>query len=158
MWILCSWNCDWAKSLLHYFWLCDLLILVFATILRIPLMYLAREEISKLCLHNYLSRMSALSMALQFDEEWNNIQLLTFPSTIASVESRKRYSCFHWLPTDFFESLTRRRVVFCSLCPLGFQFHVTCFKVLFIFFINPLVRIGIHNSYIVRLHWLKLEK
>ena len=81
-----------------------------------------------------------------------------FPSTIASVELRKFYSYFHWLPIDFFESLTPRRVVFHSLCLLEFYFYLIFFKVLVIFFINPLVRIGIHTSCIVRLHSLKIEK
>ena len=104
-------KCDWAKNVLCYFWLCNLLILVFAIVLQLPLTYIAWEEIIKLYLHNSLSHMSALSMALWFDGEWNIIQLLSFPSKIVLVESRKSCS-FHWLPTDFFESLTHRRVFF----------------------------------------------
>ena len=56
-----SWDCDWTKGLLRYFWLCDLLILVFSTVLRILLMHRAWKEITNLCLHNFLSRMSAFS-------------------------------------------------------------------------------------------------
>ena len=149
-----SWNCDWAKSLLRYFWLCNLLIMVFAIVLQISLMYLAWEEIIKFYLHNSLSRMSVLFVALWFDEEWNIITLLSFPSMIASVESRKHYS-FYWLPTNFFESLTRRHVIFRSLCLLGFYFHVVFFKVLVILFINLVIRIGIDTSCIIRLHSLK---
>ena len=74
----CSWGCDWAKGLFCYFWLCDFLILVFATILWIMLTYLAWEEIIKLYLHNFSSHMSTLSVALQFDERWNIIWSLKF--------------------------------------------------------------------------------
>ena len=58
---------------------------------------------------------------------------------IALVKSRKCYSYFHWLCTNFFKGLTRKHVVLCSLCPLGFYFHVIFFKVLVIFFANPLL-------------------
>ena len=134
-----SWDYDWAKGLLCCFWLCDLLILVFAIVLQTPLMYLTREEIIELYLHNFLSHMSALFVALQFDEGWNIIWLLSFSPTIALVESRKHCSYFHWLPIDFFENLTCKHIVFYSLCPLGFYFHVIWFKVLVICFTNPLL-------------------
>ena len=62
-------ECDEANSIVVLFLLSDLLILVFATCLQITLMYLDQEEITLLFLHNFLSRMSALSMALQFDEK-----------------------------------------------------------------------------------------
>ena len=124
---LCSWNCNWAKSLLLYFWLCNLLILVFAMVLKIWLTYLAQEEIIKLYLHNSLSCMSTLFMALQFDEEWNIIWLISFWLIITSVQSRKWYTFFHWLATNFFERLTNRCVVFYRLCLLGFHFHVIFF-------------------------------
>ena len=74
-----SLDCDWAKGLLCCFWLCDLIILMFVTILRLMLMYRAWEEIIKLCLQSFLSHMSTLSMALWFNEEWNIIWLLKFP-------------------------------------------------------------------------------
>ena len=108
---VCSWDVIEPKKLLCCFYLCNLLILVFAMVLQTPLMYLVREEIIILYLHSFLSRMSTLSMALQFDEKWNIIRLLNSPLTIGSVELRKCCSYFHWLPTDLFKSLTCRCVV-----------------------------------------------
>ena len=55
------------------------------------------EEIIKFCLCNFSSRMSALFVALRFDEGWNILWLLSFSPTIASMESGRHYSYFHWL-------------------------------------------------------------
>ena len=71
-----SWDYDWAKVYCIVFYCMILLIIVFATVLQIPLMYQAWEEITKLCLHNSLYHMSTSFVALQFDEEWNIIRLL----------------------------------------------------------------------------------
>ena len=73
-----SWDCDWAKGLLRCFCLCDLLVLVFSIVFTNSADVSSLRRDHKLCLHNSLSRMSALSMALQFDEEWNIIWLLKF--------------------------------------------------------------------------------
>ena len=70
---------------------------------------------------------------------------------------------FHWFPTNFFKGLTHN--VLCSIAyvHLGisissyFNFMLFAFSFV-IFFANPLVRLGSHRSYIVRLAFIKKEK
>ena len=75
LWILVHDN-NGSNGFIVLFWLSDLLIMVFPTILQISLTYRVGEEITLLFLHSFLSHMSALSMTLWFDEKWNIFQFL----------------------------------------------------------------------------------
>ena len=86
-----------------------------------------------------------------------------FSPTIASVDSRKRCSCFHWFPTDFFKGLTRSVLCFVVYVRLGISISISFSFMLFslsfvIFFANPLVRLGPHSSCIIRLAFIKNRK
>ena len=79
------------------------------------------------------------------------------------MDSRKRYSCFHWFPTDFFKGLTCNMLCFVAYVHLGisissyFNFMLFSFSFV-IFFANPLVRLGPHSSCIVRLAFIKKNR
>ena len=76
------------------------------------------------------------------------------------MDSRKRCSCFHWFPTDFFKGLTRSVLCSVAYVHLGISilsfFSFMLFSLSFvIFFANPLVRLGPHSSCIVRLAFIE---
>ena len=79
------------------------------------------------------------------------------------MDSRKRCSCFHWFPTDFFKGLTRSVLCSVAYVRLGisissyFNFMLFAFSFV-ICFANPLVRLGPHRSCIVRLAFIEKQK
>ena len=80
------------------------------------------------------------------------------------MDSRKNCSYFHWFPTDFFKGLTRS--VLCSVVyvrlgiSISSSFNFTLFVLSFVIcFANPLDRLGLHSSCIIRLAFIeKIEK